>query len=150
MPSPKMATSVAPRLGPTDAVREAVERLQAYLPEGEECEVLADFLEDDLREGLLAVADVEAHFADIVELLTSERPTPIRLLEAADDLRALSRLEYLFVAISQLRRRLNQVAGRVLPRARDGRSPSQVAPVLGTAAPLPWSLEGPQGGSNRS
>lgn len=100
-----------------DSIRECVDRLEAFLPAREDSAVLADFLEDDLREGLDAVADVEAHFSEVLEALQDVRPTPIRLLDAADDLRVLERLEYLMVVVAQLRRRLAQAAGRL----REGR-----------------------------
>jgi hypothetical protein len=113
MATTQMAFSIEPLSRSVDAITDSVNRLQAYLPQQEDSEVLLDFLEDDLREGLLAVAEVESYFTDIVELLSNERPSAIRLLEAADDFRTLSRLEYLFVIVSQLRKRLNQAAGRV-------------------------------------
>jgi hypothetical protein len=77
---------------------------------------LMDFLEDDLREGLDAIAEVEAHFTDIVETLRSERPSPIRLLDAAEDFRVLNRIEDLLVVVAQLRRRLAQAAGTLQAR----------------------------------
>ncbi len=43
-----------------DAVRESVERLESFLPDREDSSVLADFIEDDLREGLDAVATSKA------------------------------------------------------------------------------------------
>lgn len=96
-----------------DPVAEAVQRLRAALPGREDNVVLADFLEDDLREGLAAVADVEAHFTDVLDTLRAERLRPIHLLEASEDYRVLERLEYLMVVVSQLRRRLAQGAGRL-------------------------------------
>lgn len=99
-----------------DAIRESVQRLESYLPEREDSEVLADFLEDDLREGLDAVAEVEGHFADIVETLRSEKLTPMALVDAAEDFRVINRLEYLMVVVAQLRRRLGQAAGRIAGR----------------------------------
>jgi hypothetical protein len=101
-----------------DAIGASLARLEAHLPRREDSAVLLDFLEDDLREGLRAIADVESHFTDIVELLSEGRPTAIRLLEVADDFRALSRLEYLFVVVSQLRGRLAQAAGQLKPITR--------------------------------
>ena len=103
----------APLSRSVDAIRESIERLEKFLPAQEDSEVLLDFIEDDLREGLDAVAEVEAHFTDVMELLRTEKPTPIRLLEAAEDFRVLNRLEYLMVVVAQLRRRLSQAAGRV-------------------------------------
>jgi hypothetical protein len=96
-----------------DAIRDSVERLERFLPEREDSAVLLDFLEEDLREGLSAVGEIEAHFTDVLELLKTEKPSPIRLLEAADDLRVLNRIEYLMVVVTQLRRRLSQTAGKV-------------------------------------
>jgi hypothetical protein len=110
-------TQLAPSAGPlsrsVDAIGDSVSRLEAYLPAQEDTAVLLDFLEDDLREGLQAIAEVETHFTDIVELLRQGRPSPVSLLEAADDFRTLSKLEYLFVVVSQLRKRLSQAAGRL-------------------------------------
>ncbi|MFZ5471215.1 MAG: hypothetical protein ACOZIN_17470 [Myxococcota bacterium] len=102
--------------GVNDAVKEAVDRLEQTLPSREDCAVLADFLEDDLREGLEALEEVDAHFHDILDALREERPSPIRLLEASDDFRVLRRLEYLMVVVSQLRRRLAQAAGKLKER----------------------------------
>ncbi|MBI3184767.1 MAG: hypothetical protein HYZ28_21735 [Myxococcales bacterium] len=99
-----------------DEIGEAVDRLAAALPRRADVAVLIDFLEDDLREGFLAIADVEAHFRDAIEALAAGRPSPIRLVEAAEDYRVLERLEYLMVVVAQLRRRLSQAAGKL----RDG------------------------------
>lgn len=99
-----------------DPVREAVARLASALPEREDCRVLVDFLEDDLREGLAAVADVEAHFTDILDALRADRLRPITLFNAAEDYRVLERLEYLMVVVSQLRKRLSQGAGKLKSR----------------------------------
>jgi len=109
----QQAPSAVPLSRAVDAIRESVSRLEAALPAGDDTAALLDFLEDDLREGLQAIAEVESHFGDILEVLREERPTPVRLLEVADDFRALSRLEYLFVVVSQLRKRLSQAAGRM-------------------------------------
>jgi hypothetical protein len=96
-----------------DAVGEAVERLENVLPQREDSAVLVDFLEDDLRQGLDAIAEVDAHFTDLLDTLRSDRLSPITLLEAADDYRVLSRLEYLMVVVAQMRRRLSQAAGKL-------------------------------------
>lgn len=96
-----------------DAIRESVERLEQLLPAREDTAVLLDFLEDDLREGLSAVAEVEAHFTDVLDALRAERPSPIGLLEASEDYRVLNRLEYLMVVVAQLRKRLSQAAGKL-------------------------------------
>jgi hypothetical protein len=94
-----------------DPLREAVSRLAQALPARADAQVLLDFLEDDLREGLGALGDVEAHFTDVLDALRAPRLSPSALLEAGEDLLALQRLEYLLVVVSQLRRRLSQAAG---------------------------------------
>lgn len=99
-----------------DPVREAVRRLAEVLPEREDASVLIDFLEDDLREGLAAVGDVEAHFTDVLDVLRAERLRPISLIDASEDYRVLERLEYLMVVVSQLRRRLSVAAGKLKAR----------------------------------
>jgi hypothetical protein len=100
-----------------DPIREAVDRLAELLPEREDSRVVMDFLEDDLREGLRAISDVEAHFTDVLDALRAPRPTPVGLLEVSDDLLVLQRLDYLHTAVTQLRRRLCQAAGKL----REGR-----------------------------
>ncbi len=96
-----------------DAVKESVDRLEALLPEREDNAVLLDFLEDDLRESLDAISDVEAHFTDVLDSLRTQPITPQGLVDLADDTRVLGRLEYLMVVAAQLRKRLTQAAGRI-------------------------------------
>ncbi len=99
-----------------DPIREAAQRLSRALPAREDARVLVDFLEDDLREGLAALSEVEAHFTDVLDALRDEHPSPIRLLDASDDLRALERLEYLHTVVAHLRRRICQAAGKLRER----------------------------------
>jgi hypothetical protein len=103
-----------------DAIADSVERLERLLPRREDAEVLLDFLEDDLREGLDAAQEVEAHFTDVLDALRDQKVSPATLLDAAEDWRVLNRLEYLTVVVTQLRKRLSQAAGqlRVSPVAR--------------------------------
>jgi hypothetical protein len=96
-----------------DSVKESVDRLEALLPEREDNAVLLDFLEDDLRESMDAISDVEAHFTDVLDSLRTAPITPQALVDLADDTRVLNRLEYLMVVASQLRKRLTQAAGRI-------------------------------------
>jgi Rne/Rng family ribonuclease len=79
--------------------------------------IVLDFIEDDLREGLDAISEVEAHFTDSLDTLRADRVTPIKLLDAAEDFRVLNRIEYLMVVVAQLRRRLSQAAGKMRERA---------------------------------
>jgi hypothetical protein len=101
-----------------DAIRDSVDRLEQLLPEREDSAVVLDFIEDDLREGLEAVSEVETHFTDILDTLRSDSVSPIRLLEAAEDFRVLNRIEYLTVVVAQLRRRLHQAAGKMRENPR--------------------------------
>jgi hypothetical protein len=111
MPAMHTASQVQPLSRSVDAIRESVERLEERLPRREDSAVLLDFLEDDLREGLDAIAEVEAHFTDVLDVLRREDTSPIQLMETAEDFRVLNRLEYLMVVVAQLRRRLSQAAG---------------------------------------
>lgn len=111
--SPASLTELVSLRQRRDAIREAAERLADVLPDREDSRVLVDFLEDDLREGLMAISDVEAHFTDVLDALRADRITPVGLLEASDDLLALKRLEYLLTVVAQMRRRLCQAAGKL-------------------------------------
>lgn len=113
-----LAEDEAPLSRTVDAIAESVERLERLLPRREDAAVLLDFLEDDLREGLEAVGEVEAHFTDILDTLRGDRLSPAALLDAAEDYRVLGRLEYLSVVVAQLRKRLGQTAGHLRRRPR--------------------------------
>lgn len=96
-----------------DSIRASVDRLASRLPEGEEAAVLVDFLEDDLREGLDAVAEVEGHFTDLLDALREKQLSAMSLVDLAEDFRVLNRLEYLSVVVAQLRKRLLKAAGEL-------------------------------------
>lgn len=72
---------------------------------------VCDFLEDDVREATEALADIEAYFQESLEALA--RPTPAVLLERAADAGVLDRVDDLYVVLSNLRRRMVQVAAGV-------------------------------------
>lgn len=97
---------------------EAAESLSRALPARTDAEVLVDLLEDDLREGLDALGDVECHFADVLDALRVERPSPLALLSVGDDQLVLQRLDALVGVVTQVRRRLSQAAGML----RQGRA----------------------------
>jgi hypothetical protein len=101
------------RLEAVDEIGRCVDRLEAMLPEREDTAVLLDFLEDDLREGFEAVAEVEEHFAQVLETLRSNKLSPVALIEAGEDFRILNRLDYLHVVVCQLRKRLSMAAGKL-------------------------------------
>lgn len=96
-----------------DPVRDAIDLLGRRLPKDSDTRVVLDFLEDDLREGLSAIADVEAHFTDVLDALRAGDGTAQELLATADDLEVLRRVEYLLNVAAQLRRRVHQVARRL-------------------------------------
>lgn len=115
MQSPAVAPSLSKSV---DAIRESVDRLERLLPDREDSAILLDFIEDDLREGLDAITEVEAHFTDVLDALRGDKLSPITLLDVAEDFRVLNRIEYLMVVVSQLRRRLSQAAGKMRERSR--------------------------------
>jgi hypothetical protein len=88
-----------------------MEHLAHLLPERADALVLMDFLEDDLREGLDALSDVESHFAELLAALRPGVVCPGGLLEAGDELLVQQRLELLMDVVMRLRRRLSQAAG---------------------------------------
>lgn len=114
MTTPAAALVAAPatlrRVG-ADPLHQAVEHLGHALPERADSTVLLDFLEDDLREGLEALGDVEAHFTDVLEALEPGMLSPLALIQAGDDQLVLQRLEVLMGAVTRVRRRLSQAAG---------------------------------------
>lgn len=99
--------------GGRDSISEAVERLERALPPRADAAVVVELLEDDLREGLLAISDVEAHFTDVLDTLRGQRLSPITLLEVSDDQRALAQLENLLNVVTRVRRRMSQAAGQL-------------------------------------
>jgi hypothetical protein len=68
------------------------------------------FLEDDLREAAEALADVDAFFQESLESLSARAPSPRVLTERAEDVAVLERVDHLHNVLSNLRRRLVQVA----------------------------------------
>jgi hypothetical protein len=119
-----MSTSVAAfavpatsRSASENPLREAMENLARVLPARTDAAVLVDLLGDDLREGLDALGDVECHFADVLDSMRMERPSPFTLISVGDDQLVLERLEVLDRVVTQVRRRLSQAAGmmRQLP-----------------------------------
>ena len=114
--SPLMLAEVIPVPVRADPIREAAGRLLEQLPDREDSSVLADFIEDDLREGFDAISDVEAHFTGVLDALRDGQLSPLRLLEAGEDFHVLQRLEYLHNVVAQLRRRLSRAAGKLRQR----------------------------------
>jgi hypothetical protein len=114
MTTPAAALVAAPaalRRTGADPLRQAVGHLGHVLPERADSIVLLDFLEDDLREGLDALDDVEAHFTDVLEALQPDALSPLSMLQAGDEQLVLQRLEVLMEVVTRVRRRLSQAAG---------------------------------------
>lgn len=88
-----------------------MEHLGHVLPMRADSTVLLDFLEDDLREGLDALGDVESHFSEVLEALHPDALSPLGMLQAGDEQRVLERLELLMDVVTRVRRRLSQAAG---------------------------------------
>ncbi|MBZ4408428.1 hypothetical protein ACJ2CR_11570 [Myxococcus faecalis] len=108
MPPLALAAPVLSRQA--DPVRVATERLARALPARTDAAVLVDLLEDDLREGLDALGDVEAHFHDVLTTLRGATLSPVNLINTGDDLRVLERLDELHDVVVQIRKRLAQAA----------------------------------------
>jgi hypothetical protein len=107
------AAPVVPLSRSVDAIRESIEALERFLPPPARTPVIVESIEDDIREGLDAAAQVEAHFAELIDVVTSDRPSPIRLLEASEDHRVLRLLERLTVLSTQLRKQVSRTAGQI-------------------------------------
>ncbi|HYO59699.1 hypothetical protein [Archangium sp.] len=106
-----VAAPATPRRAGADPLRQAVEHLGHVLPRRADSTVLLDFLEDDLREGLDALGDIEAHFADVLEALQPGALSPLSMIQAGDDQLVLQRLEVLMDVVTRVRRRLSRAAG---------------------------------------
>lgn len=110
------ATLATTRRRGMDPIRQAMAQLGDALPRRADSTVLLDFLEDDLREGLDALEDLQAHFHEVLEALQPETLCPLALVEAGDELLALKRLELLMDTVTRVRRRLSQAAGLMRQR----------------------------------
>jgi hypothetical protein len=85
-------------------------------------QVVADFIEDDLREGLRAFGEVDSFFADLLAALAGNG-SRADLLAAADDASLQEQLEYLVGIAGSLRRRIALLAAR--PDWEGTQSPEQ-------------------------
>jgi hypothetical protein len=103
-----------------DLPRLSAQRLRKALRQRHDGDVLADFLEEDLRTALDSLDAVRGHLEDVFRALLAERVLPLDLLEAGDDRYAQAALASLETSLEGLRRRLSQAAARVAstPRQR--------------------------------
>lgn len=93
--------------------RTAGEALRRALASRTDGSVLSALVEDDLRAALGGLEALHAHLEELVEALLAARPTPLGLIEAADDAQAQAALESLEGSLSSLRRRLALAAARL-------------------------------------
>jgi hypothetical protein len=96
-----------------DGLGAAMRRLESRLPFDTDSQVLIDFLSDDLEQGLTEVMEVENHFTEIVEALSHESLSAVRLVELSENLQVLDRLDHLNQLAQQIRRRLSQAARKI-------------------------------------
>lgn len=93
------------------AVGHAVELVRARVADRASHEtLLADFLEDDLRECRRALEEVDGWYDELLELLADPGTQAFRLIDHADDPAVLEQVEYLMTCLSNLQKRLRRVA----------------------------------------
>ena len=83
--------------------------------------VLCAQVEEDLRSALGGLEALHSHLEDLVSTLLEPRPTPLSLVEAADDGRAQQALVSLEETLTSLRRRLGQAAAQLRVRPEPAR-----------------------------
>jgi hypothetical protein len=93
--------------------RTAGEALRRALATRSDGGVLSALVEDDLRSALGGLEALHSHLESLVEALLTSRPTPLGLIEAADDAQAQVALESLEESLGSLRRRLALAAARL-------------------------------------
>jgi len=98
--------------GREDAIQQVVARLRTQMRRTTDDPIRIDLIEDDLREGLKTVGDVQEWFDDILTLLANPDTRGRDLVDLADDSRVLDQLDYLVVVANNLRRRLLQLSVR--------------------------------------
>ena len=113
-----MSTSELAPSNPPDTSLESLSRTagdalrRALTSSGAGC-VLSTQVEEDLRSALTGLEALHAHLEDLVSTLLTPRPTPLALVEAADDSRAQAALVDLEETLTSLRRRLSQAAAQL-------------------------------------
>jgi hypothetical protein len=91
----------------------AADALRRALAASSSGSVLSTQVEEDLRSALVGLEAIHAHLEDLVATLLEPRPTPLSLVEAADDSRAQAALVALEETLTSLRRRLGQAAAQL-------------------------------------
>jgi hypothetical protein len=109
----ELAPSIHPDTSLESLSRTAGDALRrALASSGAGC-VLSTQVEEDLRSALSGLEALHSHLEDLVSALLTPRPTPLALVEAADDSRAQKALLDLEETLTSLRRRLSQAAAQL-------------------------------------
>lgn len=113
VPSSELAPSTSPGTSLESLSRTAADALRRALAASTSGSVLSTQVEEDLRSALVGLEAIHAHLEDLVSTLLEPRPTPLSLVEAADDSRAQAALLALEETLTSLRRRLGQAAAQL-------------------------------------
>jgi hypothetical protein len=109
----ELAPSTSPGTSLESLSRTAGDALRRALASTSTGSVLSTQVEEDLRSALTGLEALHAHLEDLVATLLHPRPTPLSLVEAADDARAQAALAGLEDTLTSLRRRLGQAAAQL-------------------------------------
>lgn len=118
--SSELAPSTSPGTSLESLSRTAADALHRALAASTSGSVLSTQIEEDLRSALVGLEAIHSHLEDLVSTLLEPRPTPLSLVEAADDSRAQAALLALEETLTSLRRRLGQAAAQLRIRAEPG------------------------------
>ena len=113
MSTSELAPSTSPGTSLESLSQTAADALRRALAASSSGSVLSTQVEEDLRSALVGLEAIHAHLEDLVATLLEPRPTPLSLVEAADDSRAQAALVALEETLTSLRRRLGQAAAQL-------------------------------------
>ncbi|HTS80689.1 MAG TPA: hypothetical protein VMH40_08845 [Myxococcaceae bacterium] len=114
MSSSELAPSAQSPEGSLESLsRTAGDALRRALSSSGMGSVLSTQVEEDLRSALTGLEALHGHLEDLVSTLLHPRPTPLALVEAADDAQAQAALIALEETLTSLRRRLGQAAAQL-------------------------------------
>jgi hypothetical protein len=111
--SSELAPSISPSPSLESLSRTAADALRRALATSGLGSVLSTQVEEDLRSALVGLEAIHAHLEDLVATLLEPRPTPLSLVEAADDALAQAALIALEETLTSLRRRMGQAAAQL-------------------------------------
>jgi hypothetical protein len=109
----ELAPSTSPGTSLESLSQTAADALRRALAASSTGSVLSTQVEEDLRSALVGLEAIHSHLEDLVATLLEPRPTPLSLVEAADDSRAQAALVALEETLTSLRRRLGQAAAQL-------------------------------------